>query len=1198
LQDATRQVQDFGQKTQQTQQQLSQLPFNAIQNATEQFSRAILNAGNSQDRMRQAITQAQQALAQFNVTVDAGGRMTDRFGQALSGGTADALRQFRTGIREAQAELAQFQRFGIDAGGGGGLAGGGLLARMVGVAGAIGIVTTLAALTTALRDFATESVKVAASMESLHRSFTAIQGSGAAANQTLTALFNTAQRAGISFTDATESFRRLQAGAVGTVLTTQDLQRGFDNIARGATVMGLSTEQVNRTIVALEQTMGKGVIRAEELRQLVNAMPSGLQKMADGLGLSIERFRQMSEAGVLPGTIAFTALNTEMGKLADATGRIEGITASFTRLKNEMTAWMAAIGGWIAEKLVPLVKVITDLSAALRDLFGIPVPGVTTPAPTGTAGAIPLAPSQYTPLIQQEAKRQGIDPGLLSQLVRAESAFNPEATSRAGARGLGQLMLPTAQGLEMGVTAENIAEPERNLRLAAKYLAEMLERFRGLPDQVKLALAAYNAGPGAVDAALKAARMAGTPTTFAGIAPRLPAETQAYVGRVLAPAEGVPGAQPAAAAAATTTALTTNTALAENWRKELEAALKQFEDIKRQVDALATSGMNFNGILSQGVNQQANRLVERLGVISNFFASFPQEAAQMSNELRAQAEAAFRQAAIWKESLLTETQRRDLLRQQVEGMEQVLSRQKATLISQREGQEAAERFNRADTARLQAARIDERTARAGLTLTQQIARDEARLQSLQNESNQLGAELELRRAQAMRPQVESQLQRIESFLGRPEQPQAERAAQAIRDQGKEMQKTLIGLIEELSRHPSLQHLQERAQNALQGFGDAVERQAGIAFEGVDRQMRDTVRGIDDQVSQIGLRIGAAGFTPLAADLAQIERNFAGMTDKLEDFLRQLEKTRLGATTEAQTAIDTSIARVQAVQSQMGGAQAQALLERQERDGKRLIEQAETRLAQMRELPGPQGFPFGAPREVRQLREQAADTDMTDAQRETIRLTEEQMVAQDKLNFAVGVWWDLSQSIGQAWSDSLMGVIDGTISVSQAFENMGKAILKTMADIAAQQATMALFQLGAGILTGALTGALTPTAASGPSSLAPSSTFIGQTLAPQYSFGLQHGGIVREPTRILAGENPAHNPEVILNRQQMQSMFGGNGNGQQSPVSIHNYPSKAAAEQGAAQQRALGSTAIVNAVLDELSTGESSRINRSLRALQG
>ena len=85
---------------------------------------------------------------------------------------------------------------------------------------------------------------------------------------------------------------------------------------------------------------------------------------------------------------------------------------------------------------------------------------------------------------------------------------------------------------------------------------------------------------------------------------------------------------------------------------------------------------------------------------------------------------------------------------------------------------------------------------------------------------------------------------------------------------------------------------------------------------------------------------------------------------------------------------------------------------------------------------------------------------------------------------------------------------------------------------------------------------------------------------------------------MLGENPAHNPEVVLNRQQMQNMFGGNGGqSQQSQVSIHNYPSKAAAEQGAAQQRAMGQQAIVNAVLDELSTGESSKINRSLRALQ-
>ena len=170
----------------------------------------------------------------------------------------------------------------------------------------------------------------------------------------------------------------------------------------------------------------------------------------------------------------------------------------------------------------------------------------------------------------------------------------------------------------------------------------------------------------------------------------------------------------------------------------------------------------------------------------------------------------------------------------------------------------------------------------------------------------------------------------------------------------------------------------------------------------------------------------------------------------------------------------------------------------------------------------------------------------------------------------------------------MSVIDGTMSVSQAFEAMGKAILKTMADIAAQQATMALFQLGAGLLTAGLTVGL----AAGVGGRAA----VGAGINP---IMFQHGGVVSAPTMAMIGENPAHNPEVILNRQQMQSMFGGHGgtSGKQSQVSIHNYPDRKSAEAGAAQQRSQGHQAIVNAVLEELSIGESSRINRAMRSLQ-
>ena len=212
--------------------------------------------------------------------------------------------------------------------------------------------------------------------------------------------------------------------------------------------------------------------------------------------------------------------------------------------------------------------------------------------------------------------------------------------------------------------------------------------------------------------------------------------------------------------------------------------------------------------------------------------------------------------------------------------------------------------------------------------------------------------------------------------------------------------------------------------------------------------------------------------------------------------------------------------------------------------------------------------------------------MTEEQRETIRLTEEQMMAQDKLNFAVGVWWDLSQSIGQAWSQSLMGVIDGTMSVSQAFEEMGRAILKTMADIAAQQATMALFQLGAG----------------------------AAHRWPDRGYGRwgrrRIGGGGRDQSHHVSarrgrqcaddgharGES-VHNPEVVLNRQQMQSMFGGSGSSQQSQVIVNNFPDRKSAEEDAARQRGQGHQVIVNAVLENLSIGESSSINRAMRALQ-
>ena len=130
--------------------------------------------------------------------------------------------------------------------------------------------------------------------------------------------------------------------------------------------------------------------------------------------------------------------------------------------------------------------------------------------PAQRATMLPATP--YDPYIEMVSRENGVDPSLVKAVALVESGFNPHAISSKGAKGLMQLMPQTAA--QYGVT--NLHDPYQNLNAGTRHLRDLLDRYDG---DVTLALAAYNAGSGAVT------RYGGVPAY---------AETREYVKKVQA----------------------------------------------------------------------------------------------------------------------------------------------------------------------------------------------------------------------------------------------------------------------------------------------------------------------------------------------------------------------------------------------------------------------------------------------------------------------------------------------------------------------------------------------------------------------------------------------------------------------------------------------------------------------------------------
>jgi soluble lytic murein transglycosylase-like protein len=188
---------------------------------------------------------------------------------------------------------------------------------------------------------------------------------------------------------------------------------------------------------------------------------------------------------------------------------------SVTSITARMDDLQARVAGLQGTPSQPAASFATTLASAQQ------VPGQQTSAigVSAASGTTAGATTDFEAEINAAATGNGIDPALLKGLVAQESGFDPNARSGAGAVGLTQLMPGTA--VSLGVS--DPTDPAQSLQGGARYLREQLDRFGG---DERLALAAYNAGPGAV-------------TKYGGVPPY--AETQGYVNKVLANAAAYRG---------------------------------------------------------------------------------------------------------------------------------------------------------------------------------------------------------------------------------------------------------------------------------------------------------------------------------------------------------------------------------------------------------------------------------------------------------------------------------------------------------------------------------------------------------------------------------------------------------------------------------------------------------------------------------
>ena len=274
----------------------------------------------------------------------------------------------------------------------------------------------------------------------------------------------------------------------------------------------------------LEFLLWAAALRAQRAKRPAGIGASGLQGAAGAAGTDATPSAPMPSGSEPPEPVIGAASRTRpnAGNLDFAATlasllALEGWTGGAALAETALAFGIAATGGRGSPATVGW-GALPGASGLWGALAALGAAGADAASAVASAGgtpsgddASPWPRDRLETLADVAARRHGLDPALLRAVIEVESGWNPLARSPAGALGLMQLMPATARAL--GVT--DPWDPWQNLEAGARYLRQQLERF----GDIRLALAAYNAGPGAVQ------RHGDVPPYR---------ETQAYVERVLA----------------------------------------------------------------------------------------------------------------------------------------------------------------------------------------------------------------------------------------------------------------------------------------------------------------------------------------------------------------------------------------------------------------------------------------------------------------------------------------------------------------------------------------------------------------------------------------------------------------------------------------------------------------------------------------